>query len=123
MSGILGPNGMPLRPQRQLPDQVIIHHLGDHDARLNALAAQSVHLGIMVEFLVDTLGKALPDFDMDAEEFAEFRDRRFKEMRNEAMQIEKANADLAAQQAATADDIPDLDLDELDDLGEPESNG
>lgn len=120
MSGLLGPNGMPVRPQRQLPDQVIVHHLSDHDARLNALAAQSVHLGIMVEYLVDQLGKALPDFDLDAEEFAEFRNRRFKEMKAEALEIDAANARLEAQQEGVGE--VDIDLDEIDDIEDIESN-
>lgn len=123
MSGILGPNGLPVRPSRQIPDEVIIHHLGDHDARLNALAAQSVHLGIMVEYLVQELGNALPDFDLDAEEFAAFRDKRFAEMKQEAQQIDQARTAAAAERARNEADVADLDLDEIDDVGEIGDDG
>ena len=123
MSELLGPNGLPLRPKRQLPDEVIIHHLGNLDARANALAAQSVHLGIMVEYLVDQLGKVLPDFDMDPEEFAEFRTRRFKEMQAEAEEVDRANATAQVERMRNEADVADINLDEIDDVGEIQPNG
>ena len=122
MSGLLGPNGLPLRPQRQLPDEVIIHHLGDLDARANALAAQAVHLGIMVEYLVDQLGKVLPDFDMDPEEFAEFRARRFTEMQTEAEEVDKARTAAEAERLRNEADVAHINLDEIGDVGEIEPN-
>lgn len=121
MSGILGPNGLPVRPTRQIPDEVIVHHLSDHDGRLNALAAQSVHLGIMVEYLVEALGALLPEFDLDPEEFAAFRDRRFKEMQTEAKALDAARTAAVEERARNTADVADLILDEIDD-GDIESD-
>ena len=118
MSGLLGPNGLPIRSQpRQIPDQVIVQYLTDHDARLNALAAQSVHIGIMIEYLIEQLRETVPDFQIDSEDFAEFRARRFEEMKNEAAQIEAENNALRAQRNS-ANDQNIVDLNEIDDNGE-----
>jgi len=79
-------------------------------------------MGIMVEYLVEQLGTLLPNFDLDPEEFAEFRKRRFEEMQNEAKAIEEARAKAVAEQAQNQADFPDLDLDEIDD-GDIKPNG
>lgn len=94
------------RSSKQLPDEVIAHHLSNHHARLGALAAQSVHLGIMVEYLVDQLSKILPAFDLDAEEFAEFRERRINEMQAEAVEIDNANKQMAVNLEEAEDQPP-----------------
>lgn len=123
---VLGPNGLPVRPQRQIPDEVLAHYLSDHEARLNALAAQNIHIGIMVEYMVQQLGQFIPDFDLDPEEFTEFRTRRFNEMKQEAQEVDELRRKAAVEQAAVdRGEIPaSLDLSEIDDFdGDDEVDG
>lgn len=125
MSGLLGPDGTPMAPARRIPDQVIAQVMSDHEARLNALAAQQVHLAIMLEYTTNLLVEVVPDFVLVDEDFAEFRDKRFEEMKAEAMDLQEARR--PAQQAAAtikAGGTPvDLDLDEVDDFGGEDLDG
>jgi hypothetical protein len=72
----------------------------------------------MVEYLTDKLGEAMPDFQIDEEEFVKFRDHRWNEMQEEAKAVAKARtvAMQAAEEAANAptDAPPAFDLDDLD---------
>lgn len=117
---ILGPNGMPVRQSRAIPDEILAQVLSDHETRLNALAAQQVHLGIMVEYLTDRLQVAVPELEIDPKEFAEYRTVRFEEMKKEALAVAKARqrsikaADAVATEPPTVLDDMDLDLTEID---------
>lgn len=120
---ILGPNGLPVRSQQQatVTPEMLIMALQNHEQRLAALGAQQIHLGIMVEYLTDRLGEALEGFEIDQEEFVQFRDRRWKEMQEEAKAAVKAqNRVMKAATEAVNDPAPpdenfDLDFDDLED--------
>lgn len=104
---------------RQIPDEVLAQVLAEHEARLNAIAAQQIQLAIMIEYFSNLLDEAVPDFVMDDDDFSEFRERRFNEMKSQAMEMQEARryADEAAD-ALERGEIPaglDLSGDELND--------
>jgi hypothetical protein len=101
---------------RQIPEQVLIHYLSDHEARLNALAAQAVHLGIMLEYTTQQLALVVPEFELDAEDFAEFRERRFTEMKNEALELERVERQALAEKAAQERGDSLVDLSETEEM-------
>lgn len=122
---ILGPNGLPARPQRSIPDEVLIQALQNHEERLSALGAQQIHLGIMVEYMTERLTNAFEQFEIDEEEFVAFRTRRWEEMQEEAKKVAKARkaalqaADHARRNPMTEEEIVDLDLNlDFDDIEE-----
>tara|TARA_Y100001938_G_C7944934_1_gene356281 strand:- start:15 stop:401 length:387 start_codon:yes stop_codon:yes gene_type:complete len=121
MSRILGPDGMsrPNRTQEVSRFQDKLRFvLTDHETRLNALAAQQVHLAIMVEYLTKELVEVLPDFELDNKEFSEYRDQRFEEMKQEAIDLQEARtqARRAAEIIRKGGTPVDLDLSEAGDL-------
>ena len=117
---LLGANGLPLNKPRNMQD-VLLSALSSHEARINALAAQQVHLAILIEYLNSEITKALPDFELDEEEFQKFRDIRFKEMQAEAEALNKAREQAAAVSKIIQEQgIPiELDLDEINDMEKP----
>ena len=127
MSRILESNGLP-RPQFSQEANAFQNKLKmfltDHETRLNALAAQQVHLAILVEYLTKELTEVLPDYELDNKEFSEYRDQRFEEMKQEAMDLQEART----QARRTAEIIRkggtpvDLDLSEIGDLKRELSN-
>ena len=120
MNRILGSNGLP-RPQSSQEANAFQNKLRmvltDHETRLNALAAQQVHLAIMVEYLTKELVEVLPDFELDNKEFSEYRDQRFEEMKQEAMdlQVARMQAQRAAEIIRNGGTPIDLNLNETDD--------
>jgi len=130
---LLNAQGLPATRQRAIPDEVLQAVLSNHEKRLNAVGAQVLHGIIMVEFLTKELEKTMPDFDIDDEEFALYRDTRWQEMQKGAQEAERQQkAAMEAADEAKADvesgnpsiDPSFFDLDELDDIedAEPESN-
>jgi len=101
---------------RQIPDNILAQVLSEHEARLNAIAAQQIQLAIMIEYQSGLLDEAVPDFVMDDEDFAEFRERRFNEMKSQAMEMQDARraAESASQAFAAGEEPVDLDLSEDD---------
>lgn len=110
MSGQVGA----VAPQRRIPDQVLTQVMSEHEARLNALAAQQIQIAIMIEYLSQKLEEAVPLFVMDDDEFTEFRDRRFNEMKAEAMSMQEARqkAETAAKAIRNGQTPVDINLDE-----------
>jgi hypothetical protein len=82
MSRILGPDGQPV--VQEIPQEVIMHYLANHEARLNALAAQSINLGLLTEWLFEQLTKTIPGFELDIEEFSAYRESRLQKMKEES---------------------------------------
>jgi hypothetical protein len=107
-------------PRQGIPDDVLAQVMSDHETRLNALAAQQVHLAIMVEHLVNLLTEAVPDFEIDHEEFNEFRNKKFEEIKNEAMDLQEARrkATAAARAIRNGEEPLDVDLDEVENQGQ-----
>lgn len=99
---------------QHIPAEVIAHHLSDHETRLNAIAAQNIHMGIMIEYMFEQLTEIVPEFQLDREEFEEYRNRRFDEMKAEAIELEEARRKTQlAEEALRRGETPvDLDLDE-----------
>ena len=56
---------------RQIPDEVLAQVLAEHEARLNAIAAQQIQRAIMIEYFSNLLDEAVPDFVMDDDDFSE----------------------------------------------------
>ena len=122
---LVGLDGRPLGggPQRAIPDEALAAVLRNHETRLQALGAQQIHTGLLIEYLTETLEDKF-DFEIDMDDFALFRDRRFNELKEEAKQVAKAQAEAMQAAAAVAEEGPlspeairdfDIELNEFDD--------
>lgn len=111
MSGILGPNGQPVRNTNV---ELLMKVAAEHEQRLQAMAAQQIHMGIMIEFMVNQLSEVIGDFELDPEEFNSYRETRFEEMRQEATELAQARDQLNSAER----ELANVDLSESDDSAE-----
>ena len=122
---LLDAQGRPTRPQRTITDEMLTEVLTDYGTRIQALGAQQIHLSILLEYISDKLMEVVPDFEIDEKEYVEFRDKRYREMSKQQENMQKAQEQAeAAARTIREGGIPvDLDLTEIDDLGEEPSDG
>lgn len=104
-SGILGPNGLPVNRTRAISDAHLQAILTQHEKKIGALAAQQVQLGVMVEYLTKKIVASVPEFEIDQQEFADFRIMRFDQMKKEAIESAKKQAEGRADAMAAAAEV------------------
>ena len=80
MSSIVDSTGQPVRPS--LDEDQLLKVLQGFRVRMDAANAQLIHLGLLIEFLYEAVGKA--DITIDMEEFPTWAQSRYEEIQKEA---------------------------------------
>lgn len=107
MSQIINPHtGLPSKRQSSLSEQDLMKILASQRMRIDMLNQQNMQLGLYLEFIVEHLlaveidGEPLIEIDTD--EFAEFAEKRFKEIQEE-LQAHQVEAERQAAEATLAE--------------------
>ena len=86
MSNLLNAAGQPIR--RGIPDELLKQVLAQHETQIQAAVAQTIHTGLLLEFVVEKLKTAVPHLELENEEFIEFRQRRMMEMKAQSERVD-----------------------------------